>query len=67
MVSTLPVSSLIVEPVPGAREAVERLRAAGVKLAVVPNARTRPEEVAAAPDRAPDLASAVDMLVGGGS
>jgi histidinol-phosphate phosphatase family protein len=39
--------------------------AAGARGVLVPNARTRPEEVAAATEAAPDLAAAVDLLLDG--
>jgi histidinol-phosphate phosphatase family protein len=45
---------------------VEAARAAGARSVLVPNDRTRPEEVAAAPLVATDLAEAVDLIVGGG-
>ncbi|HWM10064.1 MAG TPA: HAD-IIIA family hydrolase [Solirubrobacteraceae bacterium] len=44
---------------------VEAARAAGARGVLVPTARTRPEEIAAAPEVAPDLASAVDLLLDG--
>jgi histidinol-phosphate phosphatase family protein len=43
---------------------VEAARAAGARAVLVPTAVTRPEEVAAAPQVAPDLAAAVDLLLG---
>ena len=43
---------------------VEAARAAGARSVLVPNERTRPEEVAAAPEVAPDLRGAVDLLLG---
>jgi phosphoglycolate phosphatase-like HAD superfamily hydrolase len=42
---------------------VEAARAAGARGVLVPTPRTRPEEVAAAPEVAPDLAAAVDLLL----
>jgi HAD superfamily hydrolase (TIGR01662 family) len=39
--------------------------AAGATPVLVPTAATRPDEVAAAPYRAPDLSSAVDLLLAG--
>ena len=44
---------------------VEAARAAGACAVMVPTARTRAEEVAAAPHVATDLESAVDLLLGG--
>ena len=44
---------------------VEAARAAGARAVLVPTERTRREEVAAAPEVAPDLPSAVDLLLGG--
>jgi histidinol-phosphate phosphatase family protein len=44
---------------------VQAARAAGARGVLVPTARTRPEEVAAAPEVAPDLASAVELLLDG--
>jgi histidinol-phosphate phosphatase family protein len=44
---------------------MEAARAAGARGVLVPTPRTRREEVAAAPDVAPDLASAVDLLLDG--
>jgi len=44
---------------------VEAARAAGARGVLVPTRRTRREEVAAAPEVAPDLASAVDLLLDG--
>ena len=44
---------------------VEAARAAGARGVLVPTPRTRRDEVAAAPDVAPDLASAVDLLLDG--
>jgi histidinol-phosphate phosphatase family protein len=44
---------------------VEAARAAGARGVLVPTARTRPEEVAAAPEVASDLAGAVDLLLDG--
>ncbi len=43
---------------------VEAARAAGVRPILVPTEVTRRDEIAAAPEVAPDLASAVDMLLG---
>jgi histidinol-phosphate phosphatase family protein len=43
---------------------VEAARAAGARPVLVPTPRTRPEEVAAAPEIAPDLESAVQLLLG---
>jgi HAD superfamily hydrolase (TIGR01662 family) len=45
---------------------VEAARAAGARGVLVPNARTLPAEVAAAPEVAPTFAEAVDLLLGGG-
>jgi HAD superfamily hydrolase (TIGR01662 family) len=45
---------------------VEAARAAGARGVLVPNAATRPEEVAAAAEVAPDLPSAVALLMAGG-
>ena len=42
---------------------VEAARAAGARGVLVPTAATLPEEVAAAPEVAPDLAAAVDLLL----
>jgi histidinol-phosphate phosphatase family protein len=44
---------------------VEAARRAGARAVLVPTARTRREEVAAAPEVAADLAGAVEMLIGG--
>ena len=44
---------------------VEAARAAGARGVLVPTAKTRPEEVAGAPEVAPDLPTAVDLLIGG--
>jgi histidinol-phosphate phosphatase family protein len=44
---------------------VEAARRAGARGVLVPTLRTRPEEVAAAPEVVPDLASAVDLLLEG--
>ena len=41
--------------------------AAGARGVLVPNARTRAEEIARAPEVARDLAAAVDLLLGGGA
>ena len=43
---------------------VEAARAAGARGVLVPTPRTRPEEVEAAPEVAPDLPTAVEMLIG---
>jgi len=43
---------------------VAAARAAGARAILVPNAVTRPEEVVAAPEVAPDLAAAVDLVLG---
>ena len=43
---------------------MEAARAAGARGVLVPNPATRPEEVAAAPEVAGDLAAAVDLLIG---
>jgi histidinol-phosphate phosphatase family protein len=43
---------------------VQAARAAGARAVLVPTAVTRPEEVAAAPERAADLGGAVDLLLG---
>jgi histidinol-phosphate phosphatase family protein len=43
---------------------VEAARAAGARGVLVPTPRTLPDEVAAAPERAPDLATAVELLLG---
>ena len=43
---------------------VEAARAAGARAILVPTAVTRGEEIAAAPEVAPDLATAVDLLLG---
>jgi histidinol-phosphate phosphatase family protein len=44
---------------------VEAARAAGARGVLVPTERTRPEEVAAAPEVAPDLEAAIDLLLDG--
>jgi HAD superfamily hydrolase (TIGR01662 family) len=44
---------------------VEAARAAGAQAVLVPTPRTRPEEVAAAPVVAPDLATAVEIALAG--
>jgi D-glycero-D-manno-heptose 1,7-bisphosphate phosphatase len=44
---------------------VEAARAAGARGVLVPTPLTRPEEIAAAPEVAPDLAAAVDLLLEG--
>jgi histidinol-phosphate phosphatase family protein len=46
---------------------VEAALAAGARPVLVPTAVTRPEEVAAAPETAPDLVAAVDLLIGAGA
>jgi histidinol-phosphate phosphatase family protein len=43
---------------------MEAARAAGARAVLVPTAATRPEEVAAAPVVAPDLVTAVELLLG---
>ena len=43
---------------------VEAARAAGARAVLVPTAQTRPEEIAAAPEVAPDLETAVARLIG---
>jgi histidinol-phosphate phosphatase family protein len=43
---------------------VEAARAAGARAVLVPNAVTRPAEIAAAPKVAPDLCAAVELLLG---
>jgi HAD superfamily hydrolase (TIGR01662 family) len=43
---------------------VEAARAAGARGVLVPTSATRPEEVRAAPEVAPTLAAAVDLLLG---
>jgi histidinol-phosphate phosphatase family protein len=43
---------------------VEAARAAGARAVLVPTAQTRDEEVAAAPEVAPDLLAAVELLFG---
>jgi histidinol-phosphate phosphatase family protein len=43
---------------------VEAARAAGARAVLVPTAATREEEVAAAPEVAPDLLAAVELLLG---
>jgi histidinol-phosphate phosphatase family protein len=45
---------------------VQAAHAAGARAILVPTPATRPEEVAAAPELAPDLGAAVDLLLGGG-
>jgi HAD superfamily hydrolase (TIGR01662 family) len=42
---------------------VEAARAAGMRAVLVPTAATRPEEIAAAPERAESFAAAVDLLL----
>lgn len=44
---------------------VEAAQAAGARAVLVPTPRTRPEEIAAAPAVAPDLAAAVEIAIGG--
>ena len=44
---------------------VEAARAAGARPVLVPTPRTRPEELEAAPEVAPDLRAAVELLIGG--
>ncbi|HEX2902585.1 MAG TPA: HAD hydrolase-like protein, partial [Jatrophihabitans sp.] len=44
---------------------IEAASAAGAHSVLVPTARTRAAEVAAAPLRAPDLAAAVDLVLSG--
>jgi phosphoglycolate phosphatase-like HAD superfamily hydrolase len=44
---------------------MEAARAAGARAVLVPTAKTRPEEIAAAPEVVPDLQSAVDLLLRG--
>lgn len=46
---------------------MEAARAAGARGVLVPTPATRPEEVAAAPEVAPDLPSAVELLLSGAS
>lgn len=46
---------------------VDAARSAGARAVLVPTPRTRPEEVAAAPDVAPDLETAVARILGGAS
>jgi len=43
---------------------VDAARAAGARGVLVPTPRTRADEVAAAPEVAPDLEAAVDLLIG---
>lgn len=43
---------------------VQAAAAAGARAVLVPNGRTRPEEIAVAPETAPDLHSAVELLLG---
>ena len=43
---------------------VEAAGAAGARGVLVPTAKTRPEEVAASPEVAPDLEAAIDLLIG---
>jgi histidinol-phosphate phosphatase family protein len=45
---------------------VEAARAVGARAVLVPTERTRRDEVAAAPETAPDLPGAVSLLLGGG-
>jgi len=44
---------------------VDAARSAGARAILVPNVHTRAEEIEAAPQWAPDLGAAVDMLLGG--
>jgi beta-phosphoglucomutase-like phosphatase (HAD superfamily) len=44
---------------------MEAARSAGARAILVPNARTRRVEVEGAPERAPSLGAAVDLLLGG--
>jgi D-glycero-D-manno-heptose 1,7-bisphosphate phosphatase len=44
---------------------VEAARAAGARAVLVPTARTRPDEVEAAPEVASDVGEAVELLLGG--
>jgi phosphoglycolate phosphatase-like HAD superfamily hydrolase len=44
---------------------IEAAQAAGARAVLVPTAKTRPDEIAAAPEVAPDLRSAVDLLLRG--
>lgn len=44
---------------------IDAARAAGARAVMVPTPRTRAEEIAAAPDVASDLESAVDLLLAG--
>jgi HAD superfamily hydrolase (TIGR01662 family) len=44
---------------------VEAARAAGMRAVLVPTVATRPEEIAAAPERAESFAAAVDLLLRG--
>jgi len=46
---------------------VDAARAAGARGVLVPTPRTRADEVAAAPEVAPDLEAAVDLLIGAAS
>ena len=43
---------------------VEAAHAAGARAILVPTALTRREEIAAAPEVAPDLSTAVELLLG---
>ncbi|MEW6637537.1 MAG: HAD-IA family hydrolase, partial [Actinomycetota bacterium] len=43
---------------------VEAARAAGARAILVPTGRTRPEEVEAADELAPDLRTAVNLILG---
>ena len=43
---------------------VEAARAAGARAVLVPTPRTRPQELASAPEVAPTFAAAVDLLIG---
>jgi HAD superfamily hydrolase (TIGR01662 family) len=44
---------------------IEAARAVGARAVLVPTERTRREEIAEAPETAPDLETAVDLLLGG--
>jgi histidinol-phosphate phosphatase family protein len=44
---------------------VEAAAAAGARAILVPTAKTRPEEIDSAPEVAPDLGAAVDLVIGG--
>jgi len=49
----------------GRRLRVPQARAAGARGILVPTGRTRREEIEAAPEVAPDLGAAADLLLGG--